>query len=262
MRGIVLDATEFQISIAGNAVGFGVAESRKFVDRIRDTETLIYRTAERAKGLPFKEHANKSVRENLGVFVTVPRAASFAISFKIGHAREQIQLLDVGFPVEVVDELLTCLELFDKSAEGLLKEHINEERYHRNFVGLARKIAPDGEDIRLVGFTSTRAGRERRVALTKARDEIEPDLTPTESHSHREQKKQSVKIRGELRFADSITKSDKIQLLDASHRKHTFVVPEGMMNDIVKPLWGATVEVTGLPYRKVLKLVTIKEVND
>src|SRR6266404_76942 len=255
LRGIVLDPTEFQVSIAGNAVGFGVAESRRFVDRIRDTETLIYRTAERWKNIPFKEHFNRSVRDSIGVFMSVPREASLAVSFRIGRAREHFQLLDVGFSVELIDELFTCLQLFDNAQEEPLKEHIQDESYYRNFVGLARRIAPDGQDIRQVGFTSVRGGIERRVALTKARDEIGLGLEPTRLTRDEKRRNEPVKITGELRFADSLTsRNDRIHLLDSTNRKHSIIVPEGMMNDIVRPLWGTTVEVSGVPYRKAIKL--------
>ena len=56
MRGVVLEPNEFQLSLVGRAVGTGIVESQEFFGRIKDTDTLIHRTAQRKKGLPFKDH--------------------------------------------------------------------------------------------------------------------------------------------------------------------------------------------------------------
>jgi hypothetical protein len=53
LRGVSLSPSEFQMSIAGDEVGYGMANSDEFVKRVSNTETLIYRTAERKRGRPF-----------------------------------------------------------------------------------------------------------------------------------------------------------------------------------------------------------------
>ena len=50
VRGLTLDATEMQMSIAGDAVGFGVASSDEFVSRVRAAETLVLLKSSCRKG--------------------------------------------------------------------------------------------------------------------------------------------------------------------------------------------------------------------
>ena len=50
------------------------------------------------------------------------------------------------------------------------------KNYFENFVGLSKEIAPDGKNIKLVGFTSVRDGVDRPVALRKNRKEIRKEL--------------------------------------------------------------------------------------
>ena len=47
LQDVALESAELQMSIAGSAVGVGIALSDVFVERIKDMERLIYRTVER-----------------------------------------------------------------------------------------------------------------------------------------------------------------------------------------------------------------------
>ena len=60
LRGVVLQPREFQMSISGKAVGFGVADSEVFIERVQDLERMIYRTAERKMNRPFRERGRKN----------------------------------------------------------------------------------------------------------------------------------------------------------------------------------------------------------
>src|ERR1700730_3194563 len=81
LRGIELQPDEIQMSIAGRAVGFGMAPTETFLRRVENTENLLYRTAERQQKKPYRDRGrrDKSMSENLQLFMSVPRAASFAV---------------------------------------------------------------------------------------------------------------------------------------------------------------------------------------
>ena len=55
LRGITLHDDEFQMSIAGKAIGYGIAPTDVFLDRVEKTETLLYRTAERKQNKPYRD---------------------------------------------------------------------------------------------------------------------------------------------------------------------------------------------------------------
>lgn len=251
LRGWVLEREEIQLSIDGKAVGYGVASTDQFVERIQNFEKLIYRTAERQSGVKYREKGqpSKSIKESVGVLVSVPRAASFAVSLQVGSMKDQ-PALDLG----VLDELLTCLELFEANDDEQLHKRIPDDPYYTNFVGLARQIAPDGDDISLVGLTTLRNGEQRNVALTRTRNTVSllPPLPPEQ------EEERHVKVSGTLRQA-AYTKREqgRLQLDGSDGTKYRIIVPEGMMDDIVKPLWNDEVEVFGIQRDKGIHLLDI-----
>ncbi len=139
LRGIALYEDEIQMSIAGKAIGHGIAPAEAFLERVEKTETLLYRTAERQQNKPYRDRGrrDKALQENLALYVTVPRAASFAVTFRVGKPEQQLDLFG-SLGEQVIDELFSCLELFANGDDGKLKDRIQEEAYYRNFVGLAR----------------------------------------------------------------------------------------------------------------------------
>ena len=267
LRGITLEPEEVQMSIAGRAISPGLAPTEQFITRIEDTRKLIYRTVERLMRRPYREGgaASRVVRD-YGLFISVPRAASFAVSLRVSRPIQQpLPIFEEEFeyvePTQVIDEVLTCLDLFNKSEENRLRDKIPEEAYYRNFVGIARNIAPDGNEVNLVGFITVRKGVEKRVHLTKPRDEVKLSL---EKHIVEEPaaERKIQTITGTLRFADA-TKIErpKIKLIDESGVAHNIIVPEGMMSDIVKPLWEEPVIVTGFYRRGAIQLEEISRAS-
>ena len=166
LRGIELGADEVQVSLSGGSVGFGLVTSDELVSRIGNVTRLISRIVERLRQEPFVEHGpRKTVREEFPVLISAPRAASFAVTLKVGHPTGQLR-----FPIEIemiVDEFLDLMEMADSSDIHGLEERIPDPAYLRNFLGLAKRLAPDGERVRQVGFTVERGGAARQVSVTK-----------------------------------------------------------------------------------------------
>ena len=267
-RGITLDPTEFQFSIIGNAVSYGMALADQFFERVESVEKLIYRTVERISGKDFRERGKleKSITDNFAIFVSVPRERSFAVSFRVGGS-EQLFLPGLessGTASSLIDELLTCLELLNSSDEKALQEKISDPAYYRNFIGLSRTIAPDGDQVKQVGFTAIRNGQERMVALTKPQSQILPAAITFINEPKKIALAENIrmKITGELRHADATNSTEgKIWLVDESGKKHEVIVPAGMMADIVKPLWEDTVEVIGTKAGKKIQLEAIQKAD-
>jgi hypothetical protein len=142
----------------------------------------------------------------------------------------------VGMPEQVLNEFLEDLDLFNKLDERSLRTRIHDKAYYRNFIALARNIAPDGDAIKTVGFTQFRDGKPREVALTKPRDEIPPELAPTAMLPESEA---LIELKGRLSYADAIKEGhNQIKIVPEKGPPTTAIVPEGMMDDIVRPMWG------------------------
>jgi hypothetical protein len=263
LRGITLQPDEVQMSIAGKAVSPGVAPSEPFITRVLNARNLIYRTVERMMGKSYREGgaASRVVRD-YSLFISIPRAASFAVSLRISRPKqpplpvfqEHFEYVETS---QIIDEILSCLDLFNRADESKLRERIPEKAYFRNFVGVVKNIVPDGKEVNLVGFTAIRRGAEKRVELTTPRNEIKfVSVSPEAELTEVGGKLQT--ITGRLKFADAVRiEKPKIKLVDEAGKAHPILVPEGMMSDIVRPMWDEPVTVTGYYRRRVLYLEDI-----
>ncbi len=265
VRGLTLDATEMQMSIAGDAVGFGVASSDEFVSRVRAAETLVLRTVERRLQYPYREGGNPKhrLRDRFGVFLSEPRAASFAFTLKLGRPTKQMDLFSDDEASAVIDEVLDLLEVVQARDRDELAHRIPEQPYRVNFNALAKKIAPDGERVSMVGLTAHHPGRIRRVAFTRIRKELADFVLPdSPKESTIDASDRRVTVRGVLHYANVIGREDTIKLEDQNGSVYEILVPEGMMTDIVRPLWDDEVIVTGTRRRKRIELEDIVPVGE
>lgn len=244
LRGVTLQDDEFQLSLEGNSVGFGIAPSDIFVERVQTIETMLYRTAERHLKRPFRESGRRrrKLAEDFELYVSVPRAASFAVTFKVGKS-DQMSLPGLDFGREVINDFLECIDLLSNGEVQKLEEKIPDESYFRNFVGLAQKIAPDGDEVRTVGFTTLEGGKEKRVAMSRSFKK-----TPTTKKlASSADEQQFMEVKGNLLAADARKQKDgSIEIIDDDGKSHHIRVPRGMMGDIVRPMFEERVVVRGL----------------
>ena len=259
LRGITLSPGELQMTIDGNAIGFGIAKSDSFVQRLKDFEKLIFRTAERRMGRDFREQGRviKKLTDSFELYLSVPRAASFAVTLRLGQS-SQMGLPGVDFSTDTINDLLNALEAFAAGDDGALEDVIPDEVYRTNFIGLAERISPDGGQVKTVGFTVGNHSGERKVALTRTKSDIrknkkENTPTPTTPEDDIE-----IVIVGTLLEADATRqKEGVIEIVDDSGTSHRVFVPRGMMSDIVKPMFEERVEVVAIIFDSKLKLVSI-----
>jgi len=264
LRGVKLAEREIQMSLAGRGVGFGIAPTEAVVERIGHAQALLYRFTERKLNKPYRDKGapTKEIREAVSLYMAVPRAASFAISLVVGGKQEALPGMSVG--ESVIDDVVDCLDLFVRQEEEALREKIPDDAYLTNFKALAKAIAPDGEEIETVGFTSFREGREKIVALKPTRRKETP-APPfgTVPEAEKATGEGAVVVTGALRFADALEhKQNLIKLLDDNGVKHSVVVPPGMMDDIVHPLWSSRVRVSGVPSRGRILLTDIVKARE
>jgi hypothetical protein len=242
LRGLTLAADEFQMSLAGDDVGFGVARTEKFVRRIEQTQRLIRRTIERRASAEFRDDptGRTSGDDDFEIYVTVPRAASLAVTFRLARPNNQELLFPNLSPQSIVSDLLACLSMLNNGDEEGLRTHITDDAYYRNFVGIAKQLAPDGRAIKLVGFTAnSESGEDQRVAFRRLAKTIHPvqkALGPVG---------ETVQYQGRLLYADDRSqKAPQIQIVGGTGTKQKVFVPRGMMADVVRPLWDYHVVVT------------------
>ncbi|OZI05091.1 hypothetical protein BWI93_27275 [Siphonobacter sp. BAB-5385] len=264
----LVSTAEFQLSFSGPGIGYGVAPAKQVNERITVVEHLVIRSAERIQGLPYrtKGKPDKNIRDLVTFYLGVPQAASYALKIKLGKIDNlhQISLFEsfdpsydvYSFQKQLINEIVTGIELIEKEDSIALKEMIPDENYLNNFTSLTKALAPDGKIVNQVGFTISREGREKQVSLRKSSYKIHESITiKNDEFDDREE----LKVKGELRGANSI--KNNIRIYISSSKFLTLNVPEGL-NDIVKLHWDETVEVT---YKKLnkngLTLISLDKVN-
>ena len=255
LNGVALQDDELQMSLSGPEVSRGLAPHNAIYGRVDSIEKLIHRTAERKLGRQFREGGQpiKEVRDNYRMMVSVPREGSFAVTLKFGSLI-QPTLPGMFDSASVMDEFMQLIGLVNRSRNNAIQDLISDHLYRQNFFGLAKKIAPDGERIRQVGFTAIRNGNERSVALTRPAYDI-TESSPTAAPDSDEEK---VEIRGILRYADATRGTgNRIKVIDPESKIHLVQVPAGMMNDIVRPMWDDPVVIQGIRTGNRITLVAI-----
>lgn len=242
IKGMTLAPVEFQMCLVGSSVAHGLIESHEFLHRAADMQNLLIRTIERKNLLPFRETggADKQVLKGFEIYFAIPKAASYSIKIRVGQPDRQLRLKfpELVEPVEVIENLLTCLEDFAADNVKSLRNRIPDEAYFNNFTSLARNLAPDGERIKVVGFTKTIGSSSRIVSLKHP---------PSQIWKQRAKPVPVEQFVGRIRFADETPKHKshpiiQIELLDGTISPKVQVRP-GLLQDIVKPYWGDLVRV-------------------
>ena len=254
LRGVSLADNEIQMSLAGPGVGWGVAPWRTYQERVNDSVRMLTRIAERRAQRRFRNSGPppKEIANLLNPHVSLPRAASYAVTLKLGHGG-QLSLTGMSeLPAvrDVIDDFLGIVEAVDGADEDELARIVPDDVYRRNALALAKKIAPDGEDVRQVGFTAVRSGQTRTVGFRRLRKDVsKPGAAPSARRGNGERSSADgvSEVSGVLLFANAIGDgSHTIKIVDEDGEAHKLVVPPEMMDDIVRPMWNSRVVARGV----------------
>lgn len=251
-RGIELEEEDLELLLQGAAVGPGMVPYAEFRRRIKTTIDLIQRTMQRKMGRVYQRGGR--VAREYKVFtplLSTARRGSFAITIRLGRSQLQMPLLATA--AQVIDEIISGVELVNKSdAEGL-RQLIQQEKYREHFVVSAREIAPDGDKIRSVALAS----KTRSVSFTRQRTDITPVERPGLAEGDLER---AVRIKGTLDYATSRAQ-DRIGLTDENGHRSMMYVREGM-DDLVKSYYGELVVVKGISDGKRIELMDIESAEE
>jgi hypothetical protein len=263
VQGVTLSKNKWIMTIYGNATSYGGTLVEPLMHRVEKVTTLFYRTVERMLGIEYRisSSVKKEIKNTYGLYVNAFAPGSFAVSFQIGAPTQQMPLIadwEKSKPVSpdsVIAEVMECLEMLEREQPEQLKERIKDETYYENFVGIAKQIAPDGNDVKFVGFKSLVNGEEKPVALKKSREQLRNTFHITELAE--EEGVDKVSYRGTLTFASSpqSKKYGTVKLLEAeTGHPYNIKVPIALMKDVVQPYYEERVSVIAFKKGKTLYL--------
>lgn len=252
-KNMMLEDNDLQLSLDGKTVSSGLMPYSEFIRRIQAVNSIIDHSTQRLMHRPYQKAGRVSKEYKLFTqFISAPLQGSFAITFKLVVPKGQQMSLDVN-ATRLIDEILKGFELINMNNEEELKNLIKEEPYYVNFVSSSRVIAPDGNDIKLVGLSS----KTKKVSLTRRSQEIQllPEGLKEEVNIHK-----ILSVEGILDYANS-RKGDTIGLTAEDKKTYSISVKEGM-EDLVRSYYKQFVKVTGTRVGRKIYLTDIEPVND
>jgi len=230
-QGITLQDDELHLFMLGSAVTSDTIVYDEFINRLTPLTTLIDKTALRLKGIDYHK-AGRMPRDFISAFSGSNQEDNFATTIKLVATEHN---LSMPKPSQVIDEILTGIELINDFKEDALKEFIQVPGYYQNFLALTHNLAPDGDKITDVGLSSLR----KTVSLTRLSSEIE--LNQVDSGFKEERK--PIKVEGILNYADSL-KPEVIGLTTQEHGNYKIFLGEGL-DDYAKFYFGRWIVVSG-----------------
>ena len=251
VRGVTLAEDDLQLSIHGKQVGTGMILYSDFVRRIEAVYSIFGRTIQRMSQKAYQRVGRLAEMQKYFVpALSVPREGSFAITFKLGSPVESHQIPMLLKAPQIIDEVMNGMEYINSGKEEDLEKHIGDKHYYLNFVTLTRNIAPDGEKVSLVGFTTAK----RTLPLTRASSAIG---LPSNTNIDKEGAGlEPIKVTGVL---DHATKRRGVFLgiTTEDGKQYDVRVREGM-DDFVRAYFDQIVTVTGLYDGKYIHLTDLQ----
>lgn len=255
LNGIQLNPEELQLSITGNVISKGMALTGAIFNRVQNLEKIVIRTAQRINERPFGKY---TLGDLYPLYMSSAREGSFAVTLRIGEP-QQMQLPSLDNRPQVIDEVIHNLNLLNDNRMEDLKNTIQDKSYLESFLGLAKNLAPDGEDVRMVGLTVLRNGSEASVGLSIRSKDIKPYLlTEIDEPELLSGGTEMFQITGELLYAEAM-KKNLIKIVDDTGKTHSILVSQAIAEDVVKPYFGSrvTVDVT----RENKKQLIFRDIN-
>lgn len=255
-KGVKLEERQYIMTLAGNAIAHGKVMFDVFLSRAEKVSTIFYRTVERLLNIPYRTSAgiSRKLKEQYGLYIKAFEANSFAVTFQIGRPITQLAFFPDQEPKPeidptfVVDEIFRCFEILESEDPRALKEIIKDDLYYDNFIALTKQIAPDGDDVKLVGFTTIRDGKERPIALRKSRQQLRETLIKAQEPKEQIEEVVRKTYKGILSYANSPMRARRkygtVKLTEKDNgAEHTIRVPIALMKDIVQPYYEESVSI-------------------
>lgn len=261
-KGSELSEDQLQMILYGEATGKGIIEIGLLLKRLEQLRTIFYRTVERLSNIPYRTSGapSKKITDSYNLFLDAFIPGSFGVSLIIGEPAKQLPLFPENNLLpekieseQIIDEVLTCFELLqEEDTESLSARFQEKPEYLENFVGVARQMAPDGIDIKALGFSASSNGKERTVGLRKTKQELpisKTMLSTLEFDFSEIGEEERIQLDGVLRLADSLSSRNNfgqvtLVSLDNNKVRHSILVPLTQMQDVVQPYFEEYVTIT------------------
>ena len=236
---IIIEDGEISLKLVGRLVSAGFTLLSEFDSRTASLQAMIYRIAQRKSNLPYSGGVPSEIRNSFHAFISPPQVGSFAVSLRIGYANQQMSFPEFLPFDEVLNEFMDLMDMVGRVNISEIEGRIPDPAYQRNFLGLAKKFAPDGDRISGVGLSFVNDGYTRNVSVNVPARALPAPVVEGPGLGG-----ESFDVSGVLRYADAGARQqgrNQIRIVNENEPSFDLVVPVGLMDDIVRPLWNAHV---------------------
>ena len=241
LKGIELNDGEYQVVFSGNGIGLGMIKAGDILFRLEALEKINNNTVLRKTNRPYKNTKSlPSELDKYNLYYSVPRAASFAMTVKIGKPENSLFPLEKN---EIIDDIIENIGLVNIGNYEQLRINIPDEAFYTSFISSSKLLAPDGETIAQVGFTVLREGKELHTSFVRKSKEINFYTNTNENKLNSNKTQEEPEIIELVGILDAAKKSSSILTLKAKNANYKIIAREGL-EDIVKHFFGQEVKIS------------------
>ncbi len=238
-----LENEELVMTLQGIEANRGLIDPSMLSKRILKFSTLVRNTIGKINSYTFRNR--RKVDREYRVLATLPSFGSYRIGMTVTHVGPN-RFPGISYFDGVRLKVMENLKLLNGGDIVRLQKDLNDDRYLQNLVGLAKELAPDGENITAVGIESEIEGERKSILLDSTRDDLNEMVLPLDDElvadEYRITDDRDTAV-GVLQFADAT--KNTVKLLTDDGKWWQIVVPEGLAEDVVKPYFGDRVQVEG-----------------
>lgn len=239
-----LENEELVMTLQGVDANRGLIEPSLLSKRIMNFWTLVRNTIGSMNEYRFSNR--RKVDQHYRVLATVPSFGSYRIGMTVTYVGPE-RFSDISYFDGVRLKVMEHLRLLNSGEIARLQSDLNDDEYLQNLVGLAKELAPDGNNITAIGIEGIIEGQRKSILFESTRDELNEMILPINedsvSEDYRITNEPGTAV-GVLQFADAV--KNVVKLHPDKGKPWHIVVPEGLAEDVVKPYFGDRVRVEGL----------------
>lgn len=158
--------------VNGRSIGHGKIPLHLFAKYSDCVSGLILRIQDRLfhKSYESRNSRSKEYVDNLLIpNIVALGSGSFKFHIQMMPASNQLSIVHNGVtPAKIVNEFMENLSLFNDEKFDELHTTIGDEAYYTNFISLIKQIAPDGESVRTLSFSS----KDKVIVFNKTSSDI------------------------------------------------------------------------------------------
>lgn len=238
--GVILEKDVLRFSVAsGNALIRGLAKGNEILHRVESISHLYTKTDRRLSGIPYKKAA--SISNQSAYYLSPAEAASYALVMKFTRPDTTEELPGMETVPKNIDEFLECITLVNNKKYKELSDRIGSPDYFTNFVHHAKKIAPDGEEVKMVGFTIYRNNEEKIFKFDRKKSDIEEGINELQESISPELSMSITTLEGRLVIADGL--KNHIHLKGDDKKTYKIQIANEAQKDIVREYYSEDVRI-------------------